>query len=611
MVFIGYALFITVFNQIISQNEGFFYAIVFGGILILLYIFINIICKLMDVSDQMRYKNAFKILYTLVVAAACGLFCYFRIRYRSVLVPSETVFYQSAVLINNNAISVSKNLIEELLANPSEYVMALLYSLILGFTDNSNIIVIVNLFFCCLTTIFVYLISSRFTDNFCAVIAALISLFAPGQMFCVYSYNTDCMFASLFFADIHVLVELIFAEKKAKRIVLCIVYSVLSALLLLCEPTMIILLIFTVMLVPYTKPERIKHVLFTTFIAMFLFIGLLYFKSLNLQVSLDDVVDSTVSCFTLSGSEHKNYELKEIKESFDSYICADDRNIEENYSYLVNDKNMSIQPLTAAWIMLGNQMVFMFILVLGISGVFTSLQYKDKRFACLFIMLISACITMYISPSRDVNTYYYHSILSILSSCGLFYIYLNHHQDEAIAFKNKINNIVVENIDEGLPSLTDEELIKQHEDFMLRAYALIFVGENNNLYNMIKTEEKCNRLPDHQEEVNIIEDAEFVELGNYNQSAESVINQDYIPVSESNNVTEASGYKENLPDAGENIIDNSENNVSAVTYIPNPLPVPVKKPHTGLDYDYDLKNDDSDSDWDFDINDSDLDDFDY
>ena len=46
----AYVLYMTVFEQIISQNQGYFYAVVFGFILLVLFLLCNLFTKLIAIS---------------------------------------------------------------------------------------------------------------------------------------------------------------------------------------------------------------------------------------------------------------------------------------------------------------------------------------------------------------------------------------------------------------------------------------------------------------------------------------------------------------------------------------------------------------------------------
>ena len=46
LIVIAFILFSTLYDQIIAQNEGFFYMLIFGGILVLVFVLINLITKL-------------------------------------------------------------------------------------------------------------------------------------------------------------------------------------------------------------------------------------------------------------------------------------------------------------------------------------------------------------------------------------------------------------------------------------------------------------------------------------------------------------------------------------------------------------------------------------
>ena len=75
----GYLLFFTVYRQMIDQNEGFFYVIVFGGILVLAFILLSLMTKLLAFSHDVEDSVGFIILEVLLLLTFSVLFVRLRI----------------------------------------------------------------------------------------------------------------------------------------------------------------------------------------------------------------------------------------------------------------------------------------------------------------------------------------------------------------------------------------------------------------------------------------------------------------------------------------------------------------------------------------------------
>ena len=54
LVVLGYIFFIAVYNQIIVQSGGFFFAIIFGGILVLAFVLLSLVTKLIEITGDIR-----------------------------------------------------------------------------------------------------------------------------------------------------------------------------------------------------------------------------------------------------------------------------------------------------------------------------------------------------------------------------------------------------------------------------------------------------------------------------------------------------------------------------------------------------------------------------
>ncbi|HOO29063.1 MAG TPA: hypothetical protein PLU43_11415, partial [Lachnospiraceae bacterium] len=116
---LGYVLFISVFNQIVAQNEGFFYMIVFGGILVLAFLLLSLMTRLFAISNEFEDRKLWHVLEAVVLVLLAIFFIRSRLSYTSSLPAEETVFYRTAVLMNKQTLSVAgMDLIPQLMRNP-------------------------------------------------------------------------------------------------------------------------------------------------------------------------------------------------------------------------------------------------------------------------------------------------------------------------------------------------------------------------------------------------------------------------------------------------------------------------------------------------------------
>ena len=333
LICIGYALFITVFDQIISQNEGFFYALVFGGILILAYLLINIIARLMLIPDKAHYSKALSVVCFVAFIGVCVLFAVSRLTYTSSVSPSEATYYSAGSLINNDALSVSSDLVNKLLNNPAQYVYSLLFSLIYGLLNESSFsLVLINVILCAISSLFAYLLITRFADKLCGLYAAAVVLFLPGQLFCVYSYSTECMFCPIFLATLYFGISVIETKSSALRILFGILYSLFASLLLLAEPVSIIFILLCILGGVFVRKNNALFVVLFSILAIGIFVGLMYLKAGHTGTDFADLLLGTLNCFDnktviSTGSAATS---EDIKTAFNALVSADNRHIENN-----------------------------------------------------------------------------------------------------------------------------------------------------------------------------------------------------------------------------------------------------------------------------------------
>lgn len=617
----GYALFITVFEQIISQNEGFFYTIVFGGILILVYVSINLICRLMTISEDTHKSKAVDIACIIILIIISILYTVWRMSFTITLVPQETVFWQSAELISNNALSVSSDMVKSLCDNPAYFPMSLLYTVLINIpAEPVKIITFVNIFFCCISAIFVYFITKYFTDHLCGMFGAFGCILFPAHMYYVNIYTPDCFFVFLFTLTLFCAVKIIDAKDKSKLIIPIIIYVLTMGIMMFSEPAMIFFAAFFSICLVSSKQNNSKSIMLASFVSIFLFLILILVKSALLDIDVVTTFSSYIKCLNPFDFSHGT-DFVNIKDTFNSRISADNYVIEENFGIITSNDGIAVSALTAAWYILFNQIIFMLFAVMCISATISAIQNKDLRSGFIMSSLVASTLAIFMQSPREGLVLYYHCILSIFSSFGLFYIYLNHHPEERF-FWTKIYG---EEAFEAAEQATEVAVAIQEETeidkmaFLMRANALIFPGENQNLYSAIKIEERANAIIPH-ERANSNDDvvgsvSEVVGLSNdvpeIDDVFETVYDAEVIePRAESRNDEIHEVYVEEVH--AEDVSKESPKTapeLEPVTYLHNPLPVPVRKPHVKIDFDFDVDNDKDD--WDFDVKDIHLKEFDH
>ncbi|MBO4889509.1 MAG: hypothetical protein J5574_00840, partial [Lachnospiraceae bacterium] len=246
-----YVFYITVFEQIISQNQGYFYAVIFGFILLVLFLLCNLFTKLIAISVGEQHSSYRRLIVSIGLVVIAGLFLVTRMRYSTNLFPGDSPIYRGAVAMSEGSYSEYKDLVESANANPAQYLYSLVLSIIFRMVEpDSGPFLWTNAFFIILCGYLTYKIVTKFTNSLCGLFAALLCAFVPSQTFAVYTYSSEPMVAAIFLGAVLSLIALYSYNKHVKEveedkrevagIIYTVVGSLLIGLLIFVEPFMII-----------------------------------------------------------------------------------------------------------------------------------------------------------------------------------------------------------------------------------------------------------------------------------------------------------------------------------------------------------------------------------
>lgn len=551
MVLFGYILFVSLFDQIVTQNEGFFYVIVFGGILVLAFILLHLMTKLLAISREVEDRKLWYVTEVVSVLALFVLFFHMRLSYVSSLPAQDAVFYKTAVLLKKQMLSVGgMDLLPQLMRNPAQYAYSILIWLVFLVTgENPSIIVYINTAILFLTVFFVYRIVRRIGGRVCGILSVACSLFMPCQAFTVYSYNTELFFSCIFFAALSLLVCLTDQdnEKKWFSLLLYGIFGLLLGALLFTEPLAVIIAML-LLIVIFRRPEKSWLSGFVSLTAMLaVFLVLFFLKCDSLECTSGELIQAYGGRFlvTTNTETGEQYAAGQILSSFYALLDSQNASIVDNYYFLTRTDGQIYSALQAAWFQLGNQLLYLFLIVLSIACTYYVMRGKRIKIVPCLLSLIGAVVVLFLSTNKENNTWFFVELLIIIACVSLYYLYESYHP-------------IAETVPESTKPLQTEEdgIIKgeteeEKELWLARARALIFFGENDALYEEIKTEEIAGKAKE-----------------DYNE-----------PVKEEKKM---------------------------IKFLENPLPLP--KPHVSKEMDYSLDME-TDSDLDFDIEIEEDDDF--
>lgn len=552
LIIFGYLLFFTVYRQMISQNEGFFYVIVFGGILVLVYILLSLMTKLLAFSAESESNSIFIVLEIIFILIMSFLFVKLRINYSTSVPAEESTIYHTAKLVNEGSLSVGgMSIFPQLLNCPQTYITGYFLSFIFKLTQaDPKTVVYFNTGLLLATALTVFAITRRLSSRICSLMALLICLYMPTFGFSVYSFNAQIMYALVLSLSLLLTIIPITQTKAGTS---TIIYVILAGILWGISLSMVpagLLILIIVLLLSKSKVLDRKLIGLLIVIAVLEFLGLAYLKSLTLELSFGEIMTGFLSsCNPFISETGDKLDFMSLITRFNDKLDSHQLAINDNYYFLSGSNGATYSAVRVAWLQLGNQLLYMFIIILSIACSFYMIRSKNRRAVPILSAILASFLIIFLCSKEEYNIVFFVMLLTISGTISLQYMYENHHQ---LADENFREDLEDES-EEIKPSENEEEV--DEAAFMLRAQALIFIGANDAYYMQIKQEEMNNRQNRANRENNVA-----------------------IAV---------------VPDTTDN---------APVEYLETPLPMPPKHVHKDLDFDNDFDNGDDDFSFDFDIN---------
>lgn len=583
LVIFGYLLFFTVYRQMISQNEGFFYVVVFGGILVLVYILLSLMTKLLAFSTESESNIVFAFLEILFVLVMSFLCVRLRTGYTTSVPAEESTIYRAALLINQGSLGVGgMDLFPQLLNNPQTFIMGHFLAFIFKlFEALPAMIIYVNTALQVAIGLVVYIITRRLSSRICSLLSFVCCLFMPSFGFAVYSYNGQLLYALILALAILFTIIPITQKTFDGTTVCSVIFSgIFWGLSFSMEPAGILLLIAVLI---FNRRNRLstKMSWFIVIVALFVFFILAFIKSLSLELSFGEILNGFISSSNPFISESGDkIQFSKLFENFNSKLDSQQKSINDNYYFLTANDGSTYSSIKVAWLQLGNQVLYMFIIILSIACSFYMIRSRHPRAIPILSSEIASFFMIFLCSGREYNILFFITLLLISGALSLQYMYVNHH---ALADESLLQ-FLGEDIDDDKNEETEEHLSEvEYNMFMLRAQALVFIGVNENYYQQIKDEERMKK-----EQIIAQKDAA-------EDTAQSVIE-----------IIDTQIDKEILVE--KNKKESNESIEETVEILETPLPMPPK--HVSKELDYDKSVDEDDFDFDFDTDDDNMKDFD-
>lgn len=504
-----YVFYITVFEQIISQNQGYFYAVIFGFILLVLFLLCNLFTKLIAISVNEQRTSYRKLVLSGTLVIIAGLFLVTRLRYTTSLYPGEYPIYRGAVAMVEGTYSQSHDLIDSANANPAQYLCSLILSIFFRISEpGAKPFLVMNAIFIVIAGFLTYKIVRTFTNQLCGVFAAVLCACIPSQTFAVYSFTSEPMVAAIYLGATLTLISLFSYNKRVKEredsgreddsyvmgIVFTAIGAVLIGLLLFVEPFMIIptaLMVIVAALSHKTKTMQMLVAFAAGIVIMFL---LCFAKSAHMGVDFGTVMTGEISAFdpTTNYNSGEKSDFSDVFASFNTELSATDRNITDNYMF-ISDSNGAgaYTEMSASWVVVLNQIMYMFVLMMTISCMILAVKEQKDYVVTISMLIVGAFLMLLFQQNRDDQLFLFITIFIIASSTGIHYLYLDHHPELKVSVNalDALEKTGRKEIAAATRTNLKNAARMNEEDFVRRAKALIFVGNDEELYKQIKNEE--------------------------------------------------------------------------------------------------------------------------
>ena len=504
-----YVFYITVFEQLISQSQGYFYAVIFGFILLVLFLLCNLFTKLIAISVGEQRSSYRKLVTTIGLVVIASLFLVTRLRYTTSLYPGEYPIYRGAVAMAEGNYSQNHDLIDSANANPAQYLCSLILSIFFRFTEPSaGPFVYMNAFFIVLCGFLTYKIVRTFTNQMCGLFSAILCAVVPSQTFAVYSFKAEPLVAAIFLGAVLALISLYSYNKRVKEkedygepaekdvagIVFTVIGAILIGLLLFVEPFMIIPIALMVLVANVSRKAKAMNMLVAFAAGLVLMFLLCFVKSAHMDVDFGTVMKSQVSAFDPATNYNSGQvsEFSDVFSSFNDELASMDSNITENYIFITDKAGgAAYTEMSVNWTIVLNQIMYMFVLMMTISCMILAVKESKDYVVTISMLIIGAVVMLLFQQNRDSQKFLFITVFIIASSTGIHYLYLDHHPELKVSVNalDALEKTGRKEIAAATRSNLKNAARMTEADFVKRAKALIFVGNDEDLYNQIKNEE--------------------------------------------------------------------------------------------------------------------------
>lgn len=510
MLILSFITFATVYEQILSQSNGFFNVIIFGVALILMFIIITILARIFDVKKEKSEQSP--VVSFLIILGIVGIFAAFvflRLGYTSSISPDESKVYLASEYLSQGILDKGKDVHEDLIGYPADFIYCIIVSPIFKLIGESReSFTLVNICMMLILGLFIFLTVNLLSSKLYAVIAAFVFMFIPNNSFLVYSLNSELFVAAMFSIAFFLYSVMIYKRFLSQTLALFIsvLCGIFSGICLSCEPVMFLAFLgLTIWAIKAKRQSTICYIL-PHIISLAIVLSNVFLKANTLNVDIIEVLLAFLLCFSPvhvreAGTEFSGIDfLNAITGRFNN----PSRFLNDNYYFLTNQDGKSYSNNQTVWLGFVDQLATVFAIILCVMLIVYIIRVAYDKILPALTAFVLLFLGQLLGGVNKVGYVYVYVMIFIIGTCSLYYMYLNHHPDYALYVTNKEirkDHLIMlklqgeEVYDEEEEKTTKKEDVEPlDEAYLQRARALVFIGEDDSLYDEIKAEEKKNRI---------------------------------------------------------------------------------------------------------------------
>lgn len=514
MIILAYITFVTVYEQILSQNNGFFNVIIFGVVLVLVFIFITLLARIITVRTDKKTdasNDSSVVLQILISIGIIAIFVFFtmsRLNFSSTIPPSEAPLYRTAQYIISGQLLQGADIHSHIIAYPADFTFGFVLSKVfLIFEESPKVFIAVNIAMMLITAIFLYLSVKLIAGQACATVSIIIMMFMPNHAYLIYAYTAELFTSALFMIMFFLFELLIYRRFKSNNLPLfiSILAGIFGGLCIFCEPVIILaIIVFTAWLFESKKQVFSCNIL-PLIIAVSEMLVLSFIKSLMIGTGFFDVLKGIFMCFApghMREDGAEPFSLKGLYSGITGRLNSPSRYINDTFYFLTDKSGKSLSANQAIWLDLANQLVYIFMLILCVLCIVYILRVSYDKIVPAFSVFSVLFIGQILGGTNSVCYIYFTCVIILIGSTTIYYMYLNHHPDYAVYITNREirrENEIKANADGSEINEDESEVSDNYKEsvspeLIKRARALVFVGEDDELYERIKEEERLNKI---------------------------------------------------------------------------------------------------------------------